>query len=153
MPNCHDFVSVEFGCAMAGMPFVPINARYKSHELAYLLADAELKAVVTTDVIGEYVDFVELLLAVDPSSGRPSLRHLILLGSSTRKGFVDRTAFEAAAEGVPPEDVHLERQRVKIRGEAMMMYTSGTTSQPKGCVICHEALVRVGIEQAIRWQL
>jgi acyl-CoA synthetase (AMP-forming)/AMP-acid ligase II len=152
MPNCHEFVDVELGCAMAGMPFVPINARYKSHELTYVLADAELAAVVTSDLISEYVDFVELLEA-STVERPPALRHLILLGESSPPGFVDRSAFEAAAEGVEPEHVHLLRQRVKIRGEAMMMYTSGTTSQPKGCVICHEAMVRVGIEQAIRWQL
>jgi fatty-acyl-CoA synthase len=152
MPNCHEFVAVEFACAMAGMPFVPINARYKSHELSYLLADAELRAVVTTDLVGEYVDFTQLLLD-SIREPPPRLAHLILLGSSSRDGFLDRAAFEAAGEAVPPEDVHLARQGVKIRDEAMMMYTSGTTSQPKGCVICHEAMVRVGIEQAIRWQL
>ncbi len=152
MPNCHDFVSIEFGCALAGFPFVPINARYKSHELTYVIADAELRAVVTTDLIGEYVDFVELLEA-STRDRPPSLRHLVLLGESSPEGFVDRAAFDTVAASVPPEHVHLLRQRVKIRSEAMMMYTSGTTSQPKGCVICHEAMVRVGIEQAIRWQL
>src|SRR6185437_14517819 len=136
MPNCHDFVSIEFGCALAGFPFVPINARYKSHELTYVIADAELRAVVTTDLIGEYVDFVELLEA-STRDRPPSLRHLVLLGESSPEGFVDRAAFDTAAASVPPEHVHLLRQRVKIRSEAMMMYTSGTTSQPKGCVICH----------------
>jgi acyl-CoA synthetase (AMP-forming)/AMP-acid ligase II len=152
MPNCHDFVSVELGCALLGVSFVPINARYKSHELTHLLGDAELAAVVTTDLAGDYVDFPALI--EESLTARPEgLEHLILLGASPRPGFVDRTAFGAAAELVPPEDVRHARQRVPIRSEAMMMYTSGTTSQPKGCVISHEALVRVGIEQAIRWQL
>ena len=152
MPNCHDFVSVEFGCAMLGLPFVPINARYKAYELSHVLRDAELAAVVTSDLIVEHVDFAALLAAA-VRERPPALRELILLGASSPSGFVDRAAFEDAADGVPPEEVHLARQRVKIRGEAMMMYTSGTTSQPKGCVISHEALVRVGIEQSIRWQL
>lgn len=152
MPNCHDFVSVEFGCAMLGVPFVPINARYKPYELSYVLRDAELRAVVTTDLIVEYVDFAALLSAATQERP-PALEHLILLGTSSPAGFVDRASFEAAADGVPAEQVHLARQRVKLRGEAIMSYTSGTTSQPKGCVISHEAQVRVGIEQAIRWQL
>jgi acyl-CoA synthetase (AMP-forming)/AMP-acid ligase II len=152
MPNCHDFVSVELGCALLGVSFVPINARYKSHELTHLLGDAELAAVVTTDLAGDYVDFPALI--EESLTDRPEgLAHLILLGASSRPGFVDRADFGAAAELVPSEDVHHARQRVPIRSEAMMMYTSGTTSQPKGCVISHEALVRVGIEQAIRWQL
>ncbi len=152
MPNCHDFVTIEFACAMLGMPFVPINARYKAYELSYVLRDAELAAVVTTDVIVDYVDFAGLL-AEATVDRPPALKHLILLGTSTREGFLDRAAFEAAAAGATNEQVHYLRESVTVRGEAMMMYTSGTTSQPKGCVISHEALVRVGIEQAIRWEL
>jgi long-subunit acyl-CoA synthetase (AMP-forming) len=30
------------------------------------------------------------------------------------------------------------------RDPAMIMYTSGTTSDPKGCVISHDSLVRTG---------
>lgn len=82
MPNCHDFVSVEFGCAMLGLPFVPINARYKAYELSHVLRDAELAAVVTSDLIVEHVDFAALLAAA-VRERPPALRELILLGASS----------------------------------------------------------------------
>ena len=96
MPNCHDFVSVEFGCAMLGLPFVPINARYRAYELAHVLRDSGLVAVVTSDLIVEHVDFAALLAAA-VQERPPALRELILLGTSSPSGFVDRAAFEAAA--------------------------------------------------------
>jgi fatty-acyl-CoA synthase len=36
------------------------------------------------------------------------------------------------------------QQRIAVRDLAMLMYTSGTTSGPKGCLLSHESLVRTG---------
>jgi fatty-acyl-CoA synthase len=38
--------------------------------------------------------------------------------------------------------VHESRLRVRVRDIAIMLYTSGTTANPKGCLLTHEALVR-----------
>ena len=157
MPNCMDFVEVMFGAAMLGAWVVPINARYKEHELAYVIENADLKLLVTSDLIDEHVDFVELLHrclpgladAPDPAAlalpAAPKLRSVVLLGGSSPAGMLDRAAFEAAAAGVSDADVHLLRSRVRLRDVAMMMYTSGTTADPKGCPLTHEALVRTSV--------
>ena len=42
MPNCMDFLDVQYGCALLGVSAVPINARYKVRELRHILGDAEL---------------------------------------------------------------------------------------------------------------
>ena len=157
MPNCMDFVEVMFGAAMLGAWVVPINARYKEHELAYVIENADLKLLVTSDLIDEHVDFVELLHrclpgladAPDPAAlalpAAPKLRSVVLLGGASPDGMLDRAAFEAAAAGVSDADVHLLRSRVRLRDVAMMMYTSGTTADPKGCPLTHEALVRTSV--------
>ena len=54
---------------------------------------------------------------------------------------------------MPVAEVHAARRRVRLRDEAMLMYTSGTTTNPKGCVLTHEALVRTGVAAAERWEL
>src|SRR3954451_5872025 len=36
MPNCLDFVELEFGAELLGLSVVPINARYKSYELRHV---------------------------------------------------------------------------------------------------------------------
>ena len=42
-------------------------------------------------------------------------------------------------------DVHRARLRVRVRDVGLMLYTSGTTANPKGCLITHEAMVRNSI--------
>jgi acyl-CoA synthetase (AMP-forming)/AMP-acid ligase II len=152
MPNHPDFLHVLYGCALIGARALLVNARYKAFELAYLLENADAAAVVTTDVVSEYVDFVPLL--DEATAGRPPLlRHLVLLGDSSPSGYVDRAGFEAAAAGVGADAVHRLRESVRVRDVALLLYTSGTTARPKGCLISHEALVRTAISVAGRFRL
>jgi fatty-acyl-CoA synthase len=152
MPNCLDFLDVQFGAFLIGASALTVNARFKTRELSHVIRDSAAPVVITTDLIGEYVDFVPLLRQA--SADRPeTLRELVLLGDSSPEGFLDRAAFDAAADGIPVEEVHRLRERVRIRDEAMLMYTSGTTSDPKGVVQTHEALARTSIAAVERWRL
>jgi acyl-CoA synthetase (AMP-forming)/AMP-acid ligase II len=152
MPNEPAFLHVLFGAAMIGVRALLVNARYKAYELAYVLENADVVAAITSDTVSEYVDFVPVLNEA-AATKPPLLRHLILLGSSSPAGFVDTVGFEAAGERVSREDVHQLRSSVPVRDVVILMYTSGTTAQPKGCLITHEALVRTGISVARRWTL
>ena len=144
MPNCLDYVHVLFGCALAGVRALLVNARYKEHELSYVLRDAGAVAIVTTDLIGEYVDFVPLIerATADPP---PLLRHRVMIGASSPDGYLDRTAFLACGDAVTFEELELRRHAVRVRDVALLMYTSGTTANPKGCLITHEGLVRTAV--------
>ena len=53
--------------------------------------------------------------------------------------------FDAAAAAADVLDVHRTRMRVRVRDVGLMLYTSGTTANPKGCLITHEAMVRNSI--------
>src|SRR4029077_437190 len=130
-----------FGCALLGVRALLVNARYKEHELSYVLRDADVVAIVTTDLVSEYVDFVPVIerATVDQP---PLLRHRIMLGASSPEGYLDRAAFDAASARVPIEEVHRRRRAVRLRDVAVLMYTSGTTAEPKGCLIAHESLAR-----------
>jgi fatty-acyl-CoA synthase len=152
MPNCPDFVETMFAGALVGIPVLTVNARFKSGELRHVLGDSDVVAVVTTDVIAEHVDFVELLdAALAPAL--PRVRLKVLLGASARPGYVDRTAFDAAADGVPDAEIDAARRIVRLREELLMMYTSGTTAAPKGCPFTHEAVVRAANAIVDRFEL
>jgi fatty-acyl-CoA synthase len=157
MHTCPEFVELYFAIAFCGAVIVPINARYKSAEIGYVVENADLTTLVTTDSIAEQVNFVERLEQAFPKlpgqknprklklAGAPKLRNVVLFGSSERPGFITEADFTAAGESVPVEKVHETRLRVRVRDVALMLYTSGTTANPKGCLITHEAQVRNSI--------
>jgi len=158
MSNCQEFVDLLIGSQMLGAWPVPINARYKAKELGYVIADADLKVLVTSDKVVEHVDFVALLNESFPSLAdqsdplalalpeAPALQSIVLIGDRVPPGMVGDATFAALANQTTLEYVELCRSRLSIRDVAMMMYTSGTTAMPKGCPISHEALVRPAIE-------
>ena len=157
MHTCPEFVELYFAIAMCGAVIVPINARYKAAEIGYVIENADLVTVLTTAAIAEQVDFVERLesalpgLVTQPDPKRvalaaaPRLRSVVRFGAGERAGFVSEAAFDAAADTVPEIAVHETRLGVRVRDVALMLYTSGTTANPKGCLITHEAQVRNSI--------
>ena len=155
MPNCPDFVFSFFGIQMLGAVAVPINTRFRTRELRYVIENADLVALLTSDIVDEQVDFVERLQetfpdlagAADPErlklEGAPKLRSVVLLGDKQPAGFLARRAFVALAGGIDESYVAAERAAVRVRDVGMILFTSGTTANPKGCLLTHEAVVRV----------
>ncbi|MDJ0940604.1 MAG: class I adenylate-forming enzyme family protein [Woeseiaceae bacterium] len=164
LPTSMDFVESMFAIAMLGAVTVPINARYQPPELAYVIENADLVAVLTTDEFDEAVNFVERLHAALPGLGdanatalsldeAPKLNNIVVFGSTESPGTLSQADFEARAADTDEAEVHLRRLQTRLGSTALILYTSGTTANPKGCMISHEAMVRNSMALADRYEL
>lgn len=114
--NSIDFIVVIFGIHKAGLVWVPINPALSADDMAYILGHTEI-AIIIAD---EGVDSI----APGGTDGGPLE---LALGSSF-------DAQLAAASDVEPD------LPIHERDLTMIMYTSGTTSRPKGVMHCNLAV-------------
>jgi acyl-CoA synthetase (AMP-forming)/AMP-acid ligase II len=154
MPNSVLCAATMFGVSMAGATIVPINGRFRAVDVRGVLEDAEVSAVLLSDLADEYFDYAQLMLDAIPGLGDaedparvevpalPFLRFVVLLGDRARPGTVGRATFDQAAAATDPAAVDARRAGSRIRDTAMILFTSGTTSRPSGCRLSHEAVVR-----------
>lgn len=159
MSNCPTFLDVVFGCAYLGAIAVPINSRFQVTELRHVVPDSGAKVLVLDDSASAQADHCKRLLAAFPDladgegspttrvrvAAAPDLCHVVSCDSVPTPGLIDHDTFKAAGDGI--ELVQVEHA---LTDPAMMFYTSGTTSNPKGCPLTHESLVRVGATTAER---
>jgi len=154
MANSPDAIATIFAVARAGGVVVPINTRYRAVELPFVVADAGVRVIVTSDRIDDYVDLLGLLQEALPGLGdaesprdlrlhaAPDLRAVVVLGTARRPGTVGEEEFVALATTTLAAELEHRRAAVRIRDDALLLYTSGTTSLPRGCRLTHEAIVR-----------
>ena len=163
LPSSDATVVTLFAVSLCGATSVMLNARYRPAELAYVLENADVSVLVTTTAGAEHGDFVArlrqafptLLTAADPAAldlaQAPRLR-TVLLDEGDSNGFVAVGTLQTLAESLPGDTLDHARIGSRVRDPAMILYTSGTSANPKGCLLSHEAMSRQAQMIATRWQ-
>jgi 2-furoate---CoA ligase len=128
LQNCEAAATLHWACQLAGIVITPINWRAKADELDFCIENSESCAVVYQDVSAQAVEKSRCAQALPT----------IYVGGDDATGTFDfhRMIAERAPDATP---------RVSAEAWSIMLYTSGTTSRPKGVPRRHRAERAAGI--------
>ncbi len=140
--NTIDLVKTIFAIHRAGLVFVPINTLLGSADMRFILTHAEVRFAVIDDNLYAQAD----RRAVLEELGLP----LVVIDLAGGAGATGLPTFASACAGQPSVEPNVDFDE---RDLAMIMYTSGTTSRPKGAMHCHLAVVMAAMSGAVEWSL
>jgi acyl-CoA synthetase (AMP-forming)/AMP-acid ligase II len=143
--NRAEFLAVYFACARLGLVCVPVNLLWRQNELSHVLKDSRARvAVVEASLLKQFSASLE-----DPKA----LLGIVVmdrqtLGTAAPEGIADTRLFDfdalAADRSSELPDVEIED-----RAPLSYLYTSGTTSAPKGVIGTHLAIYLESLGTAI----
>jgi acyl-CoA synthetase (AMP-forming)/AMP-acid ligase II len=119
--NRLEYPAIYFAVAKLGAIHVPVNFRYRAGEVRYTLAQSEASVLLYA---AEFADMVDGL-----RSELPSVRHFLPLDESRGVPDLMSQASEAEPDSSEPD--------LNERDPHVMLYTSGTTGDPKGALLSH----------------
>ncbi len=160
LPNLREYAVLEFALGQIGAAMVPINIRYKTSELEYVLGQSDSMTLVLHPCILN-IDFLSLLQKVCPelpqsepgrlkAAALPKLRRVITLGEA-QPGLLPYAQVLQGGETAATQAALQERERaVRAEQPVILQYTSGTTAFPKAVVLGHGQVLRNAWHMAMR---
>ncbi|MGJ5154142.1 AMP-binding protein [Bradyrhizobium sp. SZCCHNS3051] len=140
--NSIEFVKALFGIHRAGLVWVPINTMLGPADMDYILGHAEVSFALVDDNL-----FAQPERRAALEQRGVELVAVDLTGTARTAGLASFTDLIQGHSDVEPEI------EINDRDLAMIIYTSGTTSRPKGAMHCHLAVVMAVMSNCIEMQL
>ncbi len=155
--NYTEWVLTQFATAKIGAVLVNVNPAYRTHELAYLLEQSQLTALVligrfrTSDYVAMVNELVPELFETTPgqlnSATFPYLRHLVFIpphdepDAPTPAGMWRWDDLTTRADEVSEPELHARQALCGPDDPINIQYTSGTTGNPKGATLTHHNIL------------
>ena len=145
MVNRPEWLHAMFAIMKIGAVLVPVNTRFRTDDMTYVLGQSDAVAVILTDRSGP-VDYLGMMREVAPGLGArpdprfPALRHVLAVSDRAHPDTIGWREMVEDGRRVSDDALH-ERARAVDPGEsAFVFYTSGTTGFPKGAVHDHRII-------------
>jgi len=159
-PNGPDWATAFFATARIGAITVALNTFYKPRELAWTLRHADVHTLLTVDrYLGN--DYLAGLEQAFPTIGdsrddglfvpdAPHLRQIFAWGDSDRSWTRAAAEIESSGESPTVDDDFLASIETAVTpsDSLVIVYTSGSTADPKGVLHSHSSVLRHSRELA-----
>lgn len=129
LQNHPEFVEAMVASAILGTVFVPIDCRTRRDRLAHMLRDSGCSGAIS----GNYA-LPELLSCV---AAVPSLQWVLVVGEEMADFAAQHTRIDALADVLPKTVRDLPIATISAMAPMQIMYTSGTTGDPRGIMVRH----------------
>ena len=141
MGNRPEWLIANFAILQIGAIMVSINAWASQRELAYMLDHSDTCALITVDrFLGN--DYLAMLQSIERDGTRPAtLRHVICLGEQNHPDSIGFDRLDEIGQFAPDIELAAVRKAIDRDDVAYILYTSGSTSTPKGVQLQHGALI------------
>ncbi|MEU6539112.1 long-chain fatty acid--CoA ligase [Streptomyces sp. NPDC047000] len=138
--NRPEFLELVYAASRIGAVLLPLNYRLSEEEWQYILGHSRARAVITEP---------EFAPAMERSAGLlTDLEHRILVGGAPTASWTGYEAMLAAHKGARVEPVDVGTEDLH-----RLMYTSGTTSRPKGVRITYGNLQAKNLAHIVHFGL
>ncbi len=131
--NCVEWAEIYAATGKAGLVAVPVNFRLTAPEVRYIISNADAAAVIVQDELAGTIEDVRRDLPV----AQDCYIHFGVMPCP--KGYRDYEAFLALGCDSEPEIA------VSLSDTWNLMYTSGTTGNPKGAVRSHRGAANMAL--------
>lgn len=133
-PTRYEWTLLDLAIMYAGAVTVPIYETSSPAQIAWILEDADVKAAIV-----EKAEHRRAVQTAIQREGLPDLQGLWVMEDG-----LDNLRAQAT-DGPTIEDMEQRRARAHLDDVATIVYTSGTTGKPKGCMITHGNLVNLSL--------
>ncbi len=164
MTNRPEWIYARDAAIRIGAWWVPVNTRYKTVELEFLLRHSEANTLVMLDEAVK-INFIELINAVCPELNRsepgkfsseklPDLKNIICLSNSDKEYSGMFKFSEFLESGGEDREEELDKISDAIHPDDIVniVYTSGTTGNPKGVLTKHSQFLKAMANMARRFE-
>ena len=145
LPNWWQFVVVSLACTRIGAVLNPLMPIFREHELNFMLAFSEAKVVVVPKIFRGF-DHEAMIQGLKPRL--PNLRQMVVVGGDGENSF-DRALLQGRGGEIP----YYHAAGLRPDGMAVLMFTSGTTGEPKGVMHSGNSLIACTNALAERFHL